>query len=38
MGFYSIVTSEIEEEDKEIINRYYILSRIEDSFKIMKSD
>ena len=38
MGFYSIVTSEIEEEDKEIINRYHGLSRIEDSFRIIKSD
>ena len=38
MGFYSIVTSEIEENDKEIINRYHGLSRIEDSFRIIKSD
>ena len=38
MGFYSIVTSEIEEDDREIINRYYGLSRIEDSFRIIKSD
>lgn len=38
MGFYCIVTSEIEEEDKEIINRYHGLSRIEDSFRIIKSD
>ena len=38
MGFYSIVTSEIEEDDKEIINRYHGLSRIEDSFRIIKSD
>ena len=38
LGFYSIVTSEIEEEDKEIINRYHGLSRIEDSFRIIKSD
>ena len=38
MGFYSIVTSEIEEEDREIINRYHGLSRIEDSFRIIKSD
>ena len=37
-GFYSIVTSEIEEDDKEIINRYHGLSRIEDSFRIIKSD
>lgn len=38
LGFYSIVTSEIEEDDKEIINRYNGLSRIEDSFRIIKSD
>ena len=38
MGFYSIVTSEIKEDDKEIINRYHGLSRIEDSFRIIKSD
>ena len=38
LGFYSIVTSEIEEDDKEIINRYHGLSRIEDSFRIIKSD
>lgn len=38
MGFYSIVTSEIDEDDKEIINRYHGLSRIEDSFRIIKSD
>ena len=38
LGFYSIVTSEIDDEDKEIINRYHGLSRIEDSFRIIKSD
>ena len=38
MGFYSIVTSEIDEDDREIINRYHGLSRIEDSFRIIKSD
>ena len=38
LGFYSIVTSEIDEDDKEIINRYHGLSRIEDSFRIIKSD
>ena len=38
MGFYSIVTSEIESEDKEIINKYHGLSRIEDSFRVIKSD
>ena len=38
MGYYMIITSEIEEDDKEIINRYHGLSRIEDSFRIIKSD
>ncbi len=38
LGFYSIVTSETEESDKEVINRYHGLSRIEDSFRIIKSD
>ena len=38
LGYYSIVTSEINEEDKEVINRYHGLSRIEDSFRIIKSD
>ena len=38
LGFYSIVASEIDEDDKEIINRYHGLSRIEDSFRIIKSD
>ena len=38
LGYYSIVTSEIEEDDREIINRYHGLSRIEDSFRIIKSD
>lgn len=38
MGYYMIITSELNEEDKEIINRYHGLSRIEDSFRIIKSD
>ena len=38
MGYYSIVTSEIDTDDKEIINRYHGLSRIEDSFRIIKSE
>ena len=38
LGYYSIVTSEINEDDKEIINRHHGLSRIEDSFRIIKSD
>jgi len=38
MGYYTILTSEIEKTDREIINKYHGLSRIEDSFKIIKSD
>lgn len=38
MGYYSIVTSEIDTDDREIINKYHGLSRIEDSFRIIKSD
>lgn len=38
MGFYSIVTSEVETDDKELINKYHGLSRIEDSFRVIKSD
>ncbi|MEG1506997.1 MAG: transposase, partial [Bacilli bacterium] len=38
LGYYSIVTSEFEDDDQEIINRYHGLSRIEDSFRIIKSD
>ena len=38
MGFYMIETSEIEMPDSEIIERYHGLSRIEDSFRIIKSD
>ena len=38
MGYYLITTSEIDENDENIINRYHGLSRIEDSFRIIKSD
>ena len=38
LGFYTIMTSEIEKPDREIINKYHGLSRIEDSFRITKSD
>lgn len=37
-GYYAIVTSETEEDDIDIINRYHNLSRIEDSFRITKSE
>jgi transposase len=38
MGYYTIQTSETEKTDQEIINKYHGLSRIEDSFRIVKSD
>ncbi len=38
MGYYTIMTSEIAKADREIINKYHGLSRIEDSFRIIKSD
>lgn len=37
-GYYQIVTSELEMDDREIIDTYHGLSRIEDQFRIMKSD
>ncbi len=38
MGYYTIMTSEIDKSDDEIISKYHGLSRIEDSFRITKSD
>lgn len=38
MGYYTIMTSETEKTDREIIQKYHGLSRIEDSFRIIKSD
>jgi len=38
MGYYTIMTSETEKPDEEIISKYHGLSRIEDSFRITKSD
>jgi len=38
MGYYTIMTSEIDKSDQEIIDKYHGLSRIEDSFRITKSD
>ncbi|MGN0993003.1 MAG: IS1634 family transposase [Bacilli bacterium] len=38
MGYYMIITSEIDTDDRDIINRYHGLSRIEDSFRIIKND
>jgi len=38
LGYYTIMTSEIDKPDREVINKYHGLSRIEDSFRITKSD
>lgn len=38
MGYYSIETSEWEMSDREVIDRYHGLSRIEDSFRVIKSN
>lgn len=38
LGYYTIMTSELEKSDREIIDKYHGLSRIEDSFRITKSD
>jgi transposase len=38
LGYYTVMTSEVEKTDKEVINKYHGLSRIEDSFRITKSN
>lgn len=38
MGYYKIVTSEINMLDTEVIDKYHGLSQIEDQFRIMKGD
>jgi len=38
MGYYTIMSSEVDKSDEEIISKYHGLSRIEDSFRITKSD
>jgi len=38
LGYYTIMTSEIDKSDRNIIDKYHGLSRIEDSFRITKSD
>jgi transposase len=38
MGYYLIVTSELEMCEKEVIEKYHALSRIEDQFRVMKGD
>jgi len=36
MGYYQLVTSELDMSPKEVIDKYHGLSRIEDQFRIMK--
>ena len=36
-GYYLIITSELEMDDIEVINKYHGLSQIEDQFRVMKS-
>lgn len=38
LGYYTIMTSETDKSDREIIDKYHGLSRIEDSFRITKTD
>ena len=38
LGYYTIMTSETNKSDREIIDKYHGLSRIEDSFRITKSN
>lgn len=37
-GYYQIVTSELDMDDKKVIDTYHNLSRIEDQFRVMKGD
>ena len=37
-GYYQIVSSELKMDDKEIIDTYHGLSRIEDQFRVLKGD
>ena len=37
-GYYQIVTSELDMDDRKVIDTYHGLSRIEDQFRVMKSD
>jgi transposase len=38
MGYYTLLTSETEMDEHEVIDKYHGLSRIEDSFRVIKSD
>lgn len=37
-GYYQIVTSELDMDDRQVIDTYHGLSRIEDQFRVMKGD
>ena len=38
MGYYTLMTSETEMDDSEVIDKYHGLSRIEAAFRVIKSD
>lgn len=38
MGYYTVITSETEMPDGEVIDKYHGLSRIENAFRVIKSD
>jgi transposase len=38
MGFYTLMTSELDMDEHEVIDKYHGLSKIENSFRIIKSD
>jgi len=38
LGYYTLMTSEIEMDDHEVIDKYHGLSRIEAAFRIIKTD
>jgi transposase len=38
MGYYTVMTSEVDMPDLEVVDKYHGLSRIEESFRVIKSD
>jgi len=38
LGYYTVITSEIDMPDREVIDKYHGLSRIEEAFRTVKSD
>jgi transposase len=38
MGYYTLITSELDMDEHEVIDKYHGLSRIEDSFRVIKSE